>query len=111
MSDPKFQIYTGNDDQFYFRLCAGNGEVILASEGYTSEAGCQNGIESVKKNAVSDERFQRKVSGDNQCYFILVATNGEPIGNSEMYSSEAACEDGIDAVKKVAPAAPVESEV
>ena len=111
MSDPKFQVYKGNDDQFYFRLRAGNSEVILASEGYTSEVGCQNGIESVKENAVSDERFQRKVSDDEQFYFLLVATNGETIGNSEMYSSEAAREGGIDAVKREAPAAPVEAEV
>lgn len=110
MNDSKFQIYKGSDDQFYFRLCAGNGEVILASEGYTSKAGCQNGIESVKENAESDERFQRKVSGDNQFYFILVALNGEPIGNSEMYSSEAACEGGVSAVKRVATVAPIETE-
>jgi len=111
MSDPKFQVYKGSDEQFYFRLRAGNGEVILASEGYTSEAGCQNGIESIKENAINDERYQRKVSGDDQLYFILTASNGEPIGNSEMYSSEGACEGGIDAVKREAPAAPIEVEI
>ena len=110
MSDPKFQIYKGNDEQFYFRLRARNGEVILASEGYSSEAGCQNGIESVKENAVRDERFQRKVSDNNQFYFVLVASNGEPIGNSEMYSSESARESGIEAVNREAPEAMIEIE-
>ena len=110
MSDPKFQIYKGNDEQFYFRLRARNGEVILASEGYSSEAGFQNGIESVKKNAVSEERFQRKVSDNDQFYFILVASNGEPIGNSEMYSSEHARESGIEAVNREAPEAIIEIE-
>lgn len=38
-----------------FNLKAGNGQVIAVSEGYTSKASCENGIESVKKNAVDAE--------------------------------------------------------
>ena len=38
-----------------FDLKAGNGEVIATSEVYTSEAACNNGIESVKKNAPDAE--------------------------------------------------------
>ncbi len=49
MKNPKFQIYTGKDGQFYFRLYARNGEIILSSEGYTSKSNCQNGISSVKE--------------------------------------------------------------
>ena len=36
---------------FKFDLLATNGQVIAASEGYTTKASCKNGIESVKKNA------------------------------------------------------------
>jgi uncharacterized protein YegP (UPF0339 family) len=46
----KFVITTGKDNKFYFNLKAGNGEVILTSQGYKDKAGCLNGIESVKKN-------------------------------------------------------------
>ena len=35
-----------------FDLKATNGQVIAVSEGYKALAGCLNGIESVKKNAV-----------------------------------------------------------
>ena len=34
-----------------FDLKATNGQVIATSEVYTTEANCENGIESVKKNA------------------------------------------------------------
>jgi hypothetical protein len=47
----KFEIYQDKKGEFRFRLKAGNGEVIAVSEGYTSKASCENGIESVKKNA------------------------------------------------------------
>ncbi|MBO7690001.1 MAG: YegP family protein [Clostridia bacterium] len=30
---------------------AKNGEIIAAGEGYTTKAGCKNGIESIRRNA------------------------------------------------------------
>ena len=48
---PKFEIYKDNAGEFRFRLKARNGEPILASEGYKAKASCENGIESVRKNA------------------------------------------------------------
>ena len=56
----KFEIYQDKAAEFRFRLKAGNGENILASEGYSSKAACQNGIESVKKNAADDDRYEKK---------------------------------------------------
>ena len=34
-----------------FDLTAANGPIIAVSEGYKAKAGCENGIESVKRNA------------------------------------------------------------
>ncbi len=50
--NPKFEIYLDKAGEFRFRLKAKNGEPIAASEGYSAKAGCKNGIESVRKNAV-----------------------------------------------------------
>lgn len=108
MKNPKFQIFTGRDGQFYFRLRGGGGEIILASEGYTSKAGCQNGIRSVKENAPLDERYRRRTSANDQFYFVLVAANGEVIGVSETYTTERRRDEGIEAVKRIAPDAPIE---
>ncbi len=47
----KFEVYQDKSGKFRFRLKAGNGEIIAASEGYESKAGCLKGIDSVKKNA------------------------------------------------------------
>ena len=49
---PKFEVYTDKAGEYRFRLKATNGQVIAVSEGYKALAGCMNGIESVKKNAV-----------------------------------------------------------
>ncbi len=50
--NPKFEIYTDKAGEFRFRLKATNGQIIAVSEGYTTLANCENGVESVRKNAV-----------------------------------------------------------
>lgn len=52
---PKFEMYEDKAGEYRFRLKAKNGEVIATSEGYKSKASCENGIESVKKNAPDAE--------------------------------------------------------
>lgn len=51
MKQPKYRLFKGNDDQWYFHLCAPNGEIIAQSEGYTERHSALNGIKSVKLNA------------------------------------------------------------
>jgi uncharacterized protein YegP (UPF0339 family) len=44
---------------------------------------------------------------DNQWYFNLKSDNGEPICQSEGYASKYGAQQGIDAVKRLAPHAVV----
>ena len=53
--NPKFEMYQDKAGEYRFRLKAKNGEIIATSEGYKSKGGCENGIESVKKNAPDAE--------------------------------------------------------
>ena len=54
-SNPKFEIFEDKAGSFRFRLKSRNGKVVAVSEGYTTKAGCENGIESVRKNAPDAE--------------------------------------------------------
>lgn len=106
----KFVTKTGKDGQFYFNLKADNGQTILSSEGYTTTAARENGIESVKKNAPDDSKYDRLTSTNGKYYFNLKAGNGQVIGKSELYESAAARDNGIESVKKNAPDAAVVEE-
>lgn len=106
----KFVITTRKNGEYQFSLKAGNGQEILGSEGYTTKAACQNGIESVKKNSQDDARFDRLESKNGKWYFNLKATNGQIIGSSEMYESASARDNGIESVKKNAPDADVDDQ-
>jgi len=103
-----FVLQKSSDQKFYFNLRVENGEKILTSEMYNAKPGALNGIESVKKNAPDDSRFQRRQSKAGKPYFVLVAGNNEVIGTSEEYSSSEAMENGIAAVKRTAPGATLE---
>lgn len=96
----KYNLFNGTDSQCYFNLMAGNHEIILQSEGYTTREGAENGIRSVQKNSQIDERYERKIAKNNEPYFVLKAGNGQIIGVSETYSSKQAMERGIASVKR-----------
>jgi len=79
----KFIITKRTNGEYQFNLEAANGRVILTSEGYATKAGCNKGIESVKTNAPTDARYDRKIAKNGAYYFNLKAANGEIIGTSQ----------------------------
>lgn len=104
----KFQLKKAANDQFHFSLLAGNGQTILQSQMYKAKTSALGGIESVKENAPQDARYERKTSNDGKPYFVLKAANGQIIGQSQMYSGDAAMNNGIESVKNNAPGAAVD---
>ncbi len=96
----KFEIKKSKNDKFHFNLKAGNGQIILSSEMYESKPACENGIESVKKNAGNADSYEHHTDKSNHPYFVLKAANGKEIGRSESYSSESALNTGIESVRK-----------
>lgn len=106
----QFELYKDKKGEFRFRLKAGNGEIILSSEGYKDRAGAANGIESVKKNSDLLARFEKKTSAAGKPYFVLKAANHQVIGTSEQYSSEDARDNGIKSIIANARLAGVEDQ-
>ena len=105
-----------------FDLKASNGETILTSEVYTTEAACRKGIASIQKNAPVSGVEDQTVEGYETCKhpkfemyedkagefrFRLKATNGEIIGTSEGYAAKTSCKNGIASVQKNASEAEI----
>lgn len=106
----KFELKKSKNDKYFFSLLASNGQKILASEMYEAKASALNGIESVKKNAADDDRFERLVAKNGSPYFSLKAGNGQVIGSSEMYSSASSRDNGIASCKTNAPGAATDDQ-
>lgn len=108
-----------------FDLKASNGQTIATSEVYDSKAACEKGIGSVRKNATiakledrttenyktaTNPKFELYEDKGGEYRFRLKSRNGQTIAVSEGYTTKAACENGIDSVRKNAPEAEVEAE-
>ncbi|HHL31779.1 MAG TPA: DUF1508 domain-containing protein [Oceanospirillales bacterium] len=106
----KFVISKGKDGKDYFVLKAGNGEVIMSSQGYKSSTGCENGIESVRINSQDESKFEVRTAKDGRDYFVLKANNGQEIGRSQMYKTGSGCKNGMASVAKNAPDAKLVDE-
>jgi uncharacterized protein YegP (UPF0339 family) len=104
----KFLLTMSENGKFMFNLRAANGEVILTSQLYEAKARAEEGIESVRRNSVFDEQFERKTAGDGESFFVLRAPNKQIIGRSELYTSTAGAEKGIASVKRNASLAELE---
>ncbi len=95
-----FELKKAKNGQFHFNLCAGNGQIVMSSEMYVARKSAENGIASVQKNCGMDERYKRLNGKNGKFYFTLVAGNHQVIGQSQMYTTEAARDNGIESVKK-----------
>ena len=106
----KFELYKDKAAEYRFRLRAGNGQGLLFSEGYKAKGSAEKGVESVRKNAPIDERYERKATKAGKHMFNLKATNGQVIATREQCESDASREAGIESVKNNAPNAALDDQ-
>ena len=102
-----FELSRGKSGQFHFTLLASNRRVVLTSEAYKRKQSALNGIASVKKNAKKRDNFEKRTAKNGKHYFVLLAHNGEIVGQSQMYAHDSSAYLGIRSVMNNAPAAKV----
>lgn len=85
------KFYREDRKEYYFSYINDDDEVVLRSEGYTTAAARDNGIESVKKNAPIEKRWLKETAMDGKYhYFALRAGNNQEIARSCYYESKGA---------------------
>ena len=90
---------------FVFNLKAPNGKYILSSEVYEEQRSAFSGVESVHKHSASENFYELRKSKRSEPYFVLLASNGQIIGKSEMYKSLKGARNGIASCIKFGPTA------
>ncbi len=94
----RFEVFTGEDKKFYFHLRAGNGEIVLGSQGYTAKSSAMNGIKSVDANGIEASQWDvfEAISGE---YGIrLLAANGQTIAGGELYTTKESAENAVQTI-------------
>ena len=97
-----FEVYEGNDGDYYWRLRDSNNEIVAdGSEGYASESNAEDAVENVKEE-VSDGSadFEVYEGNDGDYYWRLRDSNGEIIADgAEGYVSKSNAEDAVDNIE------------
>jgi uncharacterized protein YegP (UPF0339 family) len=99
----RFDVFRGNDGRYYFNLHAANGEIVLSSQGYTTEESALSATFSVAENGIDPARYEVNASADGGAYFNLKAANGQIIGTSEVYVSTENAQRAVDGVIALLP--------
>lgn len=94
----KFEIYKDKAGEHRFRLKAGNGEVILSSEGYSGKSSAMNGVRSVQDNCADLACFSKRQTKGGRFRFDLKSKNHQVIGSSGNYKSRSGRDNGVRAV-------------
>ena len=97
----KYEIVKRNGS-FFFLLKANNGQLLLESTGYTTEAGAKGGIETFK-NAVENGEFHIDPDKNGNFRFILRASaRSQMLYHGESYSTRQSAENSVKSVKNFA---------
>ncbi|MBK9035212.1 MAG: YegP family protein [Myxococcales bacterium] len=99
----RFALHLDAGGKYYWNLHAGNGEIVLRSQRYDSEAAALNGAFSVVDNGLTAARYEVLPSSNNGYYLNLTATNGQIIGTSEVYASKSNAERARDSIIALLP--------
>jgi hypothetical protein len=91
---------TGN---FHFNVFAKNGQIVLSSESYTSDAAAFNGAFAVQQDGQNAANYTIKQNVAGGFYFTLSALNGQVIGVSQQYTTRAAAQSAITSLTAFLP--------
>lgn len=112
----KFQIFqSAENDRWYWRLRAENGEIILKtaqSNGFPQVQQAKEDVsdtrDAIKLQHRGKQSIERKFDVQDKPYFHIVDQDGDILAVSESYSSVGARAKGIDSVLLNAPSADIE---
>ncbi|MBN2540890.1 MAG: DUF1508 domain-containing protein [Bacilli bacterium] len=97
----KFEIIKEGTKDFFVRLLASNGQVLLVSQRYSSKQTAVNGLETIQ-NAIDQQSFTIYKDKQNRYQYNLYSANSQLIVSGETYSSKSNCLSAIQSVLRFA---------
>lgn len=99
----RVEVLVGETGRYRFNVHAQNGEIMLSSEQYTTEAAAFNGAFAVQAAGVEAASYTITENAAGGFYFTLAADNGEIVGVSEQYRTRAGAAGAVAALQALLP--------
>ena len=95
------EVLVGETGKFRFNVFAKNGQIILSSEQYTTEAAAFNGAFAVQSEGQNASAYTLKENVSGGFYFNVKAQNGEIVGTSQQYTTKAAAQSAMTSLQSL----------
>ncbi len=95
----RLAVQVGDTNLFHWNFIAQNGQIVLTSEAYTTEAAAYDGAFAVQGAAAT--AYTVKANAGSGFYFVVTATNGQIIGTSQQYTTKQAAQAGVVVAQKL----------
>jgi uncharacterized protein YegP (UPF0339 family) len=99
----RVEVAQGASGQYHFNFDAANGQIVLSSESYTTEAAAFNGAMAVQTDGQDAANYTLLQNTAGGFYFTVTALNGQVISTSQQYTTKAAAQSAIKAVITLLP--------
>ena len=100
----RVEVLVGDSGQYRFNMFAKNGEIVVSSEQYTTEAAAYNGAFAVQTEGQLAAAYTVKANASGTGYYFNVkAQNGQIIGTSQQYTTKASAENAVKSVITLMP--------
>lgn len=107
MLKPKFEMVTGRDGRYMYRLLSAHGNPLLIGRGYVTQYEAIQAISYVMRYGPHPNRYAKKATPDGQHFFLLQSPSGRVIGSSVYYRSSLGRDNAIVAVRRAVQAGKV----
>ncbi len=95
------EVLVGETGQFRFNVHAKNGQIVLSSEQYTTEAAAFNGAFAVQTEGQNASSYTLKTNASGGFYFTVKALNNQVIGVSQQYTTKASAESAMASLQSL----------
>jgi len=99
----RVEVAQGESGKFHFNVFANNGQIVLSSESYTTDAAAFNGAFAVQQDGQTAANYAIKTNTSGGYYFTLTALNGQVIGVSQQYTTRASAQSAISSMMTFLP--------
>ncbi|MCX5747785.1 MAG: YegP family protein [Proteobacteria bacterium] len=96
-------VEAGESGQFHFNVFAKNGQIVVSSERYATEAAAYNGAFAVQAAGQAAAGYTVKQAASGTWYFTIAAPNGEIVGTSQQYTTQSSAKAAVTAVTNLLP--------
>ena len=96
-------LFNESTGKYRFNLFAKNGQIVLSSEQYTTEAAAYNGAFAVQTEGQAATSYTIKQNTAGGYYFNVTAQNGEIVGTSQQYTAKESATSAITSMQTFLP--------